>query len=167
MLSRYQLKIIADLYNIPIGNVKKLVPNVFDKEKYVIHYKKLQLYLTCAATSLKNALHNSVNDKDGKVLYKLMKNAVYGKLMKNLRNRLDVKVISNKKSYLQQIYKPRYMSQKLIDNNLVTICKNKVTLTLDKPGYIGMCILELSNVLMYEFHYGYIKNKYGYKSRLF
>ena len=36
MLSEYQLN-IADLYNIPIGNVKKLVPNVFDKEKYVIH----------------------------------------------------------------------------------------------------------------------------------
>ena len=44
MLSNYQLK-IADLYNIPIGNVKKLVPNVFDKEKYVLHYENLQLYL--------------------------------------------------------------------------------------------------------------------------
>ena len=45
MLSEYQLK-IADLYNIPIGNVKKLMPNFFDKEKYVIHYENLQLYLS-------------------------------------------------------------------------------------------------------------------------
>ena len=44
MLSEYQLK-IADLYNIPIGNVKKIVPNFFDKEKYVLHYHNLQLYL--------------------------------------------------------------------------------------------------------------------------
>ena len=44
MLSNYQLN-IADLYNIPIGNVKKLVPNFFDKEKYVLHYENLQLYL--------------------------------------------------------------------------------------------------------------------------
>ena len=44
MLSNYQLKIV-DLYNIAIGNVKKLVPNIFDKEKYVLHYKHLQLYL--------------------------------------------------------------------------------------------------------------------------
>ena len=44
MLSEYQLK-IADLYNIPIGSVKKLVPNLFDKEKYVIHYENLPLYL--------------------------------------------------------------------------------------------------------------------------
>ena len=44
MLPKYQLK-IADLYNIPIGNVKKIVSNFFDKEKYVIHYENLQLYL--------------------------------------------------------------------------------------------------------------------------
>ena len=44
MLSEYQLK-IADLYNISIGNVKKLVPNLFEREKYVLHYENLQLYL--------------------------------------------------------------------------------------------------------------------------
>ena len=44
MLSEYQLK-TPDLYNIPIGNVKKLVSNLFDKEEYVIHYENLQLYL--------------------------------------------------------------------------------------------------------------------------
>ena len=44
MLPEYQLK-IADLYNIPIGNVKKLVPHLFDKEKYVLYYDDLQLYL--------------------------------------------------------------------------------------------------------------------------
>ena len=42
VLSEYQFK-IADLYNIPIGNVNKLVPNLFDKEKYVIHYENLKL----------------------------------------------------------------------------------------------------------------------------
>ena len=44
MLSDYKLK-IANHYKIPIFNVKKLVPNLFDKEKYVIHYENLQLYL--------------------------------------------------------------------------------------------------------------------------
>ena len=44
MLSDNQLK-ITDLYNSAIGNIKKLVPNFFDKEKYVIHYENLQLYL--------------------------------------------------------------------------------------------------------------------------
>ena len=40
----YQLK-IADLYSISIGNVKKLVSNFLDKEKYVLHYENLQLYI--------------------------------------------------------------------------------------------------------------------------
>ena len=44
IFSNHQLK-IADLFNIPIGNVKKLVSNFFDKEKYVLHYENLQLYL--------------------------------------------------------------------------------------------------------------------------
>ena len=44
MLSEYQLK-VANLYNIFIANIEKLVPNVFDKEKYVLPYENLQLYL--------------------------------------------------------------------------------------------------------------------------
>ena len=58
------------------------------------------------------------------------------------------------------------MSHKIFDNDLIAIRKNKVTLMLNKPAYIGLCILELSKVLMYEFHYDYIKNKYGNNSRL-
>ena len=49
MLSEYQLK-IANLCNIPIDNVEKLVPNLFDREKYVIHYENVQLYLRLALT---------------------------------------------------------------------------------------------------------------------
>ena len=58
------------------------------------------------------------------------------------------------------------MLHKIFDNNLVTICKSKLGLKLNKLADIGMCILELSKVLMYEFHYDYIKNKYGKNSRL-
>ena len=58
------------------------------------------------------------------------------------------------------------MSHKIFHNDLVTIRKSKVTLTLNKPAYTGMCILELIRVLMYEFHCVYFKNKYGNNSRL-
>ena len=44
ILSSHQLK-ITDFSNIPLANVKNLVPNVFNKEKYVLHYKNFQLYL--------------------------------------------------------------------------------------------------------------------------
>ena len=53
------------------------------------------------------------------------------------------------------------MSHKLLNNDLDAIRKNKVTLRLNKPAYIGMHTLELSKVLMYELYFGYIKNKYG------
>ena len=184
----YQLK-IADHYNIPIGNVKKLVPTFFDKEKYVIHYEKLKLYLRLGlklkkihrilefnqsqwlkqyvdfdAQKIIEAEKNG--DKDGKALYKLMNNSVYGKSTENLRNRVDVRFASNKKDYLKWTFEPSYMSHKIFDNDLDAIRKSKVTLTVSKPVYIGMCILELSKVLIYELHYDYIKNKYDNNSKL-
>ena len=57
--------------------------------------------------------------KDGKASYKSMNNAVYGKTMKNLRNRIDVKLVSNKKDYLEWTSKPSFMSQNVFDNYLV------------------------------------------------
>ena len=58
------------------------------------------------------------------------------------------------------------MQQKIFDNDLAAIHKSKVALTLKKPAYTGMCILYLNKVLMDEFHYDYIKKKYGNNSRL-
>ena len=58
------------------------------------------------------------------------------------------------------------MLHKIFDDELVVARKNKVTLTFNKPAYIGMLILELNKVLMYKFHYDYIKNKHGNNSRI-
>ena len=62
--------------------------------------------------------------------------------------------------------KPSYMLPKIFDNNLVAIHKRKVALRLNKPVYIGLCILELSKVLTYEFHWYNNKNRYDSKSKL-
>ena len=66
------------------------------------------------------------NDKDGITLYKLMNNAIYGKTVKNLRNRIDVKLVNNEKDYLKYASKPSYMSHKIFDNNLVVIRERKL-----------------------------------------
>ena len=58
------------------------------------------------------------------------------------------------------------MPQKIFDNDLVAIHKSKIRIMLDKPAYVEMHILGLSEALMHQFHYDYIKNKYGNKSRL-
>ena len=86
--------------------------------------------------------------------------------MENVRNRIDLTLVSNEKDYLKWTSKPRYMSHKIFEIDLVAIRKNKVTLTLNKPAYIRICILELSKLLMQELYYDYISNKYGNKSRL-
>ena len=83
-----------------------------------------------------------------------MKNAVYGnRAMEKLRNRIDAGLANNIKDYLKTTSKPNYMSQNLFDNNLVIMHKSEVTIKHNKPAYVGMCILHLSKVLMYKFHY--------------
>ena len=77
--------------------------------------------------------------------------------MENLRNRTDVKLLKNKKYFLKCTSKPSYMLHKLFDINLVTIRKSKLALKLSKPAYTGMCILDLSKILMYELHSDYVK----------
>ena len=96
-----------------------------------------------------------------------MNNAIYGEAVEDLRNRTDVKLINNEKGYLKCSSKPSQILHKIFGNNLVAIRKSKFALKLSKAAYIGMCISELSKVLLYKFHYNYIKNKYGNKSKLF
>ena len=67
-----------------------------------------------------------------------MNNAVYGKTMENLRNRIDVKLVHNEKDFLQFTSKPSYMLHKIFDENLVVIQKSKVSSKLKKHEYIGM-----------------------------
>ena len=105
-------------------------------------------------------------DKTGKALYKLMIIAIYEETMENLRNRIAVKLVKNEKDYLKSTSKLSYMSHKIFDNNLVAIRKSKLALKLNKLAYIGMCILQLTKMLMYKFHYDYIKNKYDNSSKL-
>ena len=84
--------------------------------------------------------------------------------MENLRSRIDIKLVNNKKDYLKCTSKPIYMSHKIFGSNLFAIRNlqlSKLALKLNKPAYIGMCILELGKILTYEFHYDYIKNEYG------
>ena len=67
-----------------------------------------------------------------------------------MKNRIDLRLANNGKDYLKWTSKPSYMSQKIFDNNLVAICKNKVTLILNNPAYVGMCMLDWVELLMYE-----------------
>ena len=101
-----------------------------------------------------------------KDFFKLMDNSVFGKTMENLRKRVDVRLVTNEKKQLKQTSKPTYVSSKIFNKNLVAVHKTKEALTLNRPAYVGMCVLDLSKTLMYDFHYNYIKTKCGDKAKL-
>ena len=99
--------------------------------------------------------------KDGKALYKLINNIyIYRKTMRNLRNRIYIELVNNKKYYLTCTSEPSCMSHKIFVNKLVAINKSKLSLKINKPGYNGVSILETGTVLVYEFYCDFIKNKY-------
>ena len=75
-----------------------------------------------------------------------MNTSISGKTMENLRSRIDVKLVNNVKDYLKCTSKPSYMSHNIFDNNLVAIQKSRAELKLNKPAYIGMCILGSINL---------------------
>ena len=86
--------------------------------------------------------------------------------MENLRNRVDVRLVTENKKLIKLASKPTYVSSKIFNENLVAVHKIKEPITLNKPAYVGMCILDLSKTLIYDFHYNYIKKTYGNKARL-
>ena len=185
MLSPY-CKQILEKFNITIGQVKKLIPTLADKQKYVLHYRNLQLYLDLGLklkkvhrvlmfnqspwlkqyidfnTQKRTHAKNSF-EKD---FFKLMNNSGFGKTMENIRKRVDVRLVTSKEKLSKLASKPTYVSSKIFNENLVAVHKIKETLTLNRPAYIGMCILDLSKTLMYDFHYNYIKHKYDNKAKL-
>ena len=185
MLSNYCKK-IANKYKISSGLVHKLIPTLNNKEKYVLHYSNLQLYLNLGlklkkvhrvlefnqSSWLKQYIdfntQKRTNAKNSfeKDFFKLMNNSVFGKTMENLRKRVDVRLVTSKEKLSKLASKPTYVSSKIFNENLVAVHKIKETLTLNRPTYVGMCILDLSKTLMYDFHYNYIKNKYGNKAKL-
>ena len=98
-----------------------------------------------------------------KIFLKLMKNSVFGKTMENLRKIINVKLVNNAKDYVKCISKSSFVSQKIFSKSFVATHEIKPVLTLNKPIYVGIRILDLSKLLMYEFHSKYIKNKFDAK----
>ena len=92
-----------------------------------------------------------------------MNNSVYGKKNGKLRKRINVRLIISAKDYKKYVSKLSFVSQKIFSENFVAIHKTKPVLTLNKPIYVGFSILDLSKLLMHDFHCNYIKRKYDAK----
>ena len=168
------------------NRVEKLIPNLRDKKKYVLHYKNL---IQCLQQGMKlkkihrgirfvesewmkpyiemnTQLRTKAKNNFEKDFYKLMNNSVFGKTMENIRNRVDVKLVNNVERLKKLAAKPNFKSRKIFSENLIAVHMKKTSLTMNKPVYLGMCILDLSKTIMFDFHFNYIKPKYGNKAKL-
>jgi hypothetical protein len=181
-LSDYQNELLD---NNSILNVEKLVPNLMDKKKYVVHYKNLKLYeqLGMKITKihrvlefdekpwmepyirLNTELRKKAKNTFEKDFFKLMNNSVFGKTMENIRKRVDIKIVKTEGSENEKlrkiIAKPNFNRRVRFSDELSALHLNKTKLTLNKPIYVGFSILDVSKYYMYDWYYNKLKKQYG------
>ena len=95
-----------------------------------------------------------------------MNNAVFGKTMENIRKHRDIKLVTTEKRRNKLVSEPNYHTMNCISGDLSIIEMNKTKVKMNKPIYLGLSILEISKLLMYEFWYDYMKPKYGNNVKL-
>jgi len=186
-MSEYQRRLMIEL-GLKQPKTEKLLLTLKDKEKYVVHYKNLQFYLS-QGMRLKQVHRvlefdqepwmepyirmNTEFRKQAKSdfetdFYKLMNNSVFGKTMGNLRNRVDVKIVrAHEANKIRKLVSdPSYSRFALFSNDMAGIHMHKRRLVLNKPVYTGMTILENSKLLMYDVYYNILKARYGPRCEL-
>ena len=150
---------------------EKLIPNLRDKSNYVTHYRNFKLYLELGmkikkvnkvisfsqSPWLKQYIDFNTNKR--KEATEDFEKDMY-KTMENVRKRTPCVLVSNQKRYQKLVNDPTFKNCVFINDNLCGITRSHTTVKLDKPIAIGFSILELSKVLMYDFHYNVMKPKY-------
>ena len=169
-----------------INNTNKLVCNLNDKKNYVVHINVLKQALDHGLKlgkvdrviefdqeawlkeyiDVNTELRKKATNDFEKDFFKLMNNAVFGKTMENVRKHRDIKLVKTDKKRNKLVSEPNFHTMKLIDNNLAIIEIRKVKVKMNKPIYLGLSILDISKITMYEFYYDYVKIKYEDKARL-
>ena len=178
-------KLHSDMLFLPekmkIDKTQKLVCNLRDKKKYVVHISILKQALN-HGLKLKKVhrviefsqeawlkkyidinieLRKKASKDFEKDFFKLMNNALFGKTMENMRKRRDIKLVKTDHKRNKLVSEPNYHAMKLISENLSIVEMKKVKLKMKKLIYLGLSILEISKIIMYEFCYDYMKKKYG------
>ena len=175
--------------SVTVNGVEKLVPNLNNKTEFVASHYLLRsclkngLIITKIHRGIKyrestflkkyidtnTASRTVAKNEFEKHFYKLMNNSVFGKTMEDVRNRSSLQVVNGRetKDLIRLTSKPNYKSSFIYeDSDLVSRRMGKTTVQLNKPKDLGQTILDVSKVLMYEFHYDYVKPKYGERDSL-
>ena len=122
----------------------------FDQSPWLKTYIDFNTQLRMAAT----------NDFE-KDFFKLMNNSVFGKTMENIRKHRNIRLVTTEEKYLRTVMRPNFKYGVLFGENLMGCEMGKIKVVMNKPVYLGQVILDLSKIVMYEFHYDYMVPKYG------
>ena len=148
--------------------------NLHNKKKFVVHIKSLKQALNHGLKfkkvhriiqfnqkawlkpyiDMNTELRKLAKDDFEKDLFKLMNNAVFGKTMENIRKHRYIKLVKTDKKRSKLVSEPNYHTMNYISKDLSIV-------EMNKPIYLGLSILDISKILMYEFWYDYMKPKYG------
>ena len=179
MLSNHAKKFI-DNEKFQFSKQERLAPNLYDKEKYIVHIKSLQQYLSLGLILTKvhrvisfhqkpwlkpyidfntEKRQKATSDHE-KNFYKLLINSIFGKMMENVRRYKNVKLISNKRQHAFYTSKPQFKQFQIISDDLVLVELIKPNVILNKAIYCGLSILDLSKHRMFDFHYNCIKKHF-------
>ena len=171
---------------VKVDKIEKLICSFKPKRHYVVHYKNLKQYLQEGMILKKvhrgikftqsnwmepyirkntdlRKLANNCFEKD---FCKLMNNSVFGKTIENIRKRQNVILVDDKAFALKLSSKPNFERATIFDENLIACRMKKTEVYFNKPIYVGQAIFDLSKTLMFDFHYNYIRKKYGEKAEL-
>ena len=143
-----------------INKCKKLVCNLYDQKKYVVHINSFKQALNHGLKLKK--IHGIIEFNQDE----LMNNSVFGKTMENIRKHREIKLVTTDKKGSKLVSEPNYHTINLISEDLSIIEMKKNKVKMNKPIYLGLSILEISKILMYEFWYDYMKSKYNDNVRL-
>ena len=159
----------------------KLVSNLMDKTRYVTHYRCLQFYIKHGMVLTKvhrvvsftqrpfmqpfiklcnDGRKNAKSDFESS-LYKLIANSFYGKSVENIRNRSNIRLISDPVKFERAVGKASYKRSMIINQDLAMVENNRCKITMTKPIAIGCAILEIAKFVMYEFYYDCLVPKFG------
>ena len=170
MLSKQQIDMMKK-FNIKIGTTRKLTPNLFPKEKYVVHLKNLRYYLRNGwiLTKVHDILEFKQSDwmepyiefntqkrmqatnKSDKEFFKLMINSVYGKTIENTRKRMKIRIVTNQRDCIKYSSRPTFNNSIIYGTNLIAINEKKFKIKSNKPIYVGFSVLEESKLIMYKY----------------
>ena len=95
-----------------------------------------------------------------------MNNVAFGKTIENVKKQGDIKLVSSKTRRNYLVSEPNYYSTKFFTGHLLAIEMKKTQITMNKLVYMGLAILDMSKIAMYDFWYDYIKPKYSEKAKL-